>query len=147
MDASVLRSFRSLLAATAFWMTACAIAGSADAVPRAQASSGSGAYAPVAWLRSASDDLDLHLHAARQIPEDAASPNLRTAAASSWSLGMQDASVDKAALVLPVPTPNTAAAQPELWAFLGSAEMPIGWTFVLASLGLMTAIARRRRFN
>jgi hypothetical protein len=146
MDASVLRSFRSLLAAMALWMTACAIAGSADSVATAKASPGSAAYAPVTWLRSATDDLDVHLHAARQIPEDAASPNLRTAAASSWSLGMKDASADKAP-VRSVATANTGAQQPDLWTFLGSAQMPIGWAFVLASIGLMTAIARRRQFD
>lgn len=127
-------------------MTACAIAGSGDPPAASNALSAPAANATVTWLRSASDDLEVHLHAARQIPQEASSPNLRTAAASSWSIGVKNQPGDNAPS-RNVSTVTPDAQQPDLWTLLGSAQLPIGWAFVLASLGLMMAIGRRREFD
>jgi hypothetical protein len=155
MDSTVLRSLRSLLAAMALWLTAYAIAA---AGPDPLAGVPSKIAAPV------SAELAQPAPAPESIPAAAIGGqrwgtevdprgDRRPAAETGWVLASRDADAGRfaASAAGPVADPSLlSAATPgrvDPMAWLLSAPMPVGWAFVLASIGVMASIARRRHLD
>ena len=151
MDSTVLRSFRSLLAAMALLVAAYAIAASGQAAQLPTASKPSpvlmpqGSAAADPSPSAASEEHRAAIHGSHDA-------NPRLAAASAWTLGGREGGAERpmrpstAVQDLPAAS-STRADAPELLTWLGHAPMPAGLAFVLASIGLMASIARRRRLD